>query len=68
MSLLRPLIFSAIMGLLVWFVWWRLVRRTGLRGRARIAATVAILATVAPMAYVSFTSAGGPPRVTGAFA
>jgi predicted MPP superfamily phosphohydrolase len=58
----------AILVLLVLYVWHRLVVRTGLHGRARIAATIAILATILPMAWVMATGPGGAPKVTGAFA
>ena len=68
MAVLRPLIMLAITGLLVLFVWWRLVRRTELAGRARLAATAAILATVLPLTWVSLTGGGGPPTVRGGFA
>ncbi|MDB4961240.1 MAG: metallophosphoesterase [Myxococcales bacterium] len=58
----------AILALLVFYVWHRLVVRTGLRGRARIAATLAVIAVILPMAWVMATGPGGAPKVTGAFA
>src|SRR5688572_10141857 len=58
----------AILGLLVFYVWHRLVRRTRLEGGAKIAVTIAVLLAIAPMAWVMATGAGGAPKTTGAFA
>ena len=58
----------AILGVLVFYVWHRLVRRTGLRGAAKIAVTAAVLLTIAPMAWVIATGSGGAPKLTGGFA
>ncbi len=55
----------AILGLLVLYVWHRLVKRTGLHGRARFAASVAIMVVIAPMAIVMATGPGGPPQANG---
>jgi len=53
---------------LSYYVWRRLVRDPGLRGAARIAATVAIAACIAPLVLVSIASAGKPPTIRGALA
>ena len=66
MSFLRPLIITALLAGIVYYVWRRLVRDTGLRGWARIAATAAIVALPVPMLVVAFSSPGGPPLVRGA--
>jgi uncharacterized protein len=58
----------AILSLLMLYVWWRLVRTTGLTGRARIAVTVAVIAPVLPMLWNTLTGPGGAPRASGAFA
>jgi predicted MPP superfamily phosphohydrolase len=53
---------------LSYYVWRRLVHRTGLRGAAKIAATSALVLCVAPLILVSIASAGKPPTVAGALA
>lgn len=58
----------AILLLLVFYVWHRLARRTGLRGGALIAVTVGLLVTIAPMAWVMLTGPNGAPKTSGAFA
>ncbi len=58
----------AILLLLVFYVWHRLVRRTGLKGAAMVAVTAGILITIGPMAYVMLTGPNGAPKTTGAFA
>lgn len=58
----------AILLVLVFYVWHRLVRRTGLQGGAKIAVTVAILVAIAPMAWVMATGPSGAPKTSGAFA
>lgn len=58
----------AILALLVFYVWHRLVSRTGLKGAAKIAVTVAVLVTIAPMAWVMLTGPNGAPKTSGAFA
>lgn len=55
----------AILGLLVFYVWHRLVQRTALHGRARIAASVALGIVIGPMAYVMATGPAGPPQAAG---
>jgi len=58
----------AILGVLVFYVWHRLVRRTHLRGAAKVAVTCAVLVTIAPMAWVMATGPSGVPMVMGGFA
>ena len=67
MAIVRALVPLGILGILVAYVWWRLVRATRLTGRARIAATIAIIALVAPMAWV-MVSRPGVPMINGAVA
>ena len=66
--MIRALVVLAILGLVTFYLWRRLVVATGLRGRARIAATAGILVTVLPMVLVNLLGGGGPPKVTGALA
>lgn len=66
--MLQSLLRLVILGLLFSFVWWRLVRRTGLTGGARIAATAGLVLLVLPMAWVMATGPGGAPRIGGWFA
>lgn len=69
MPLLRVAVVLAVLGLLVAYVWRRLVHDTRLRGRARIAATIGLGALVAPMMVVLvFVGGAGPPMVQGAIA
>ncbi len=63
-SVLRVL----FLALLIFYVWHRLVKRTGLQGAAKIAVTAAILLAIGPMAYVMLTGPNGAPKTTGAFA
>lgn len=65
---LRPLIVLAILSLIGFYVWRRLVRATGLRGKAKIAATLAIVVPVLPMVLVNVLGGGGAPRATGSVA
>jgi predicted MPP superfamily phosphohydrolase len=65
---IRTLVVLAILGLVTFYLWRRLVVATGLRGRARVAATAGIVVTVLPMVLVNLLGAGGPPKVTGALA
>ena len=67
MAVVRALVPLGILGILVAYVWWRLVRATRLHGRARLAATIAIVALVAPMAWV-MVSRPGVPMINGAVA
>lgn len=67
MAAVQALVRLGILGILVAYVWWRLVRATGLCGRARIAATLAIIALVLPMAWV-MVRRPGVPMVEGALA
>ena len=68
MAVLRPLIALAILALLLYYVRDRLVRRTGLTGKAKIGVTAAIIALVLPMIIINLTRGGGPPKSTGAVA
>ncbi|MBA3453514.1 MAG: metallophosphoesterase [Deltaproteobacteria bacterium] len=58
----------AILLVLVFYVWHRLARRTSLKGAVKIAVTVGLLITIAPMAWVMATGPNGAPKTTGAFA
>ncbi len=58
----------ALLALLNYYVWRRLVRDTGLRGGWRIAGTIIVIALQLPMALVILTGPGGSPTVQGAFA
>ena len=68
MTVLRTIIPLLLFAGLAYYVWRRLVRAPGLRGKARIAATIAIAACIAPLVLVSIASAGKPPTVRGALA
>ena len=68
MAVVRSLIFTTILGLLLFYIWRRLVRATGLRGRARIAATAGLVALVLPMIIVNLVRGGGPPKIDGVIA
>ena len=50
---------------LAYYEWRRLVRDTGLRGAPRIAATVAIGASVTPIVAAGIVHGGGVPRLSG---
>src|SRR5688500_15110589 len=66
--MLATVVRLALLALLNYYVWRRLVRDTGLQGPWRIAATVAVVALQLPMAFVILTGPGGSPTVQGAFA
>ena len=65
MADVRTLIFVAILGLLGFYVWWRLVRTTRLEGRARVAVTLLVILPALPILVLNLVSGGGPPRATG---
>jgi predicted MPP superfamily phosphohydrolase len=67
-GVLRALISVALFAGLGYYVWRRLVHDTGLRGRVRIAATIAVVMLVAPIVVARFLGSGGPPMIQGAVA
>lgn len=58
----------AILALLVFYVWHRLVRRTGLTGTPKILVSAAIAIVIGPMAFVMISGSAGPPKAGGAIA
>jgi predicted MPP superfamily phosphohydrolase len=68
MSWIGALFRTALMAGLAYYEWRRLVRDTGLRGAPRIAATVAIGASVTPMVISGIVRGGGVPRLGGPIA
>jgi predicted MPP superfamily phosphohydrolase len=68
MSWIGVLVRTALMAGLAYYVWRRLVRDTGLRGAPRIAASVAIAASVTPMVVGGIVRGGGVPRLNGPIA
>jgi hypothetical protein len=68
MGVIRAFASIALFALLAYYVWRRLVRDTGLRGRWRIAATIAIGLMVAPIIVARFLGSGGPPMIQGTVA
>src|SRR3954468_9555463 len=68
MSWIGALVRTALMAGLAYYEWRRLVRDTGLRGVPRIAATVAIGASVTPLVLAGIVSGGGVPRLSGPIA
>jgi uncharacterized protein len=67
-AVLAPLIRITLLALLVFYVWRRLVRASGLSRRARIIASTALIVPVLPMAWVMLTGGGGAPKALGGFA
>src|SRR5512140_1417230 len=57
-----------IFGGIAYYEWRRLVHDMHLRGAARLAATLAIAASIAPMLIANLVHRGGPPRVAGLLA
>ena len=68
MSWIGALVRTALMAGLAYYEWRRLVRDTGLRGAPRIAATVAIAASVTPIVAAGIVHGGGVPRLSGPIA
>jgi predicted MPP superfamily phosphohydrolase len=68
LSAMAVVVRVAILALLVFYVWHRLVRRTNLQGRAKLAVTATILVVIAPMAWVMATGPSGAPRAVGPIA
>ncbi|HEX3478719.1 MAG TPA: metallophosphoesterase [Kofleriaceae bacterium] len=68
MSWIGALVRTALMAGLAYYEWRRLVRDTGLRGAPRIAATLAIGASVTPIVASGIVRGGGVPRLSGPIA
>ncbi|HEX3765358.1 MAG TPA: metallophosphoesterase [Kofleriaceae bacterium] len=68
MSWIGVLVRTAVFASIGYYEWRRLVRDTGLRGAPRIAVTVAIGASVAPLAASGILRGGGVPRLSGPIA
>ncbi|MBS1119230.1 MAG: metallophosphoesterase [Deltaproteobacteria bacterium] len=65
MSWTAALVGVGMFGAIGYYEWRRLVHDTQLRGKARIAATVAIGASVTPMVLANVLGPGGPPNIQG---
>ncbi|HEY1815467.1 MAG TPA: metallophosphoesterase [Kofleriaceae bacterium] len=68
MAWIGRLIVLTIFAGIALYEWKRLVHDTRLHGWARVAATVAIVVSVAPMLLANMFSRGGPPNLNGALA
>jgi uncharacterized protein len=68
MSWIGALVRTGLFAGIAYYEWRRLVRDTGLRGAPRIAATVAIGASVTPMIASGIVRGGGVPRLDGPIA
>ncbi|HEY3804898.1 MAG TPA: metallophosphoesterase [Kofleriaceae bacterium] len=68
MSWIGRLIVLTIFAGIALYEWKRLVHDTRLHGWARVAATFAIIVTVAPMLLANLFSRGGPPNLNGPLA
>jgi predicted MPP superfamily phosphohydrolase len=68
MSWISALVVLCIFAAIGSYEWWRLVHETRLRGRAKLFATLAIAASVMPLAIANVLGPGGPPRIHGLLA
>ncbi len=67
-GLVGGLVATVLFGGLAFYVWRRLVHDTGMTGRWRIAATIAIALLVVPIMVARYLGSGGPPMIQGAVA
>jgi uncharacterized protein len=65
---LRLAITLAVLGLINFYLYRRLIRDTRLAGRAKLAAIAALVLVQAPMVIVRLAGGAGPPSVQGAMA